>query len=246
MGTFFQAFAQADFFGKLIFFALFAVSLLCWSFLIYKIWVIHRIKGQSTYFKRAIEKHKNALLRLEISAPSTEPFPTPLSPYLTLFNSFRQKAIELLDKNRYFSLKPAETPSNSNYLSTADIEMLGSHLHAVMAKQRERFEHNLFILSMTEKLAPFLGLLGTVWGILVTFGQLQIGRAGGSNAAMLGGLSTALTTTVLGLLIAIPALISFNYLKNLSRKLAIDMCDFSHLLLSTVELQYRKVDIQQG
>jgi biopolymer transport protein TolQ len=83
-----------------------------------------------------------------------------------------------------------------------------------------------------------------VWGILITFGELQAGHSVSSNSIILGGLSTALTTTVLGLLIAIPALIAYNYLKNLSHHFTTEMRDFSHFLLSTVELQYRKVDIE--
>ena len=82
----------------------------------------------------------------------------------------------------------------------------------------------------------------TVWGILVSFGELQAGHAATSNGVILGGLSTALTTTVLGLLIAIPALIGHSYFKALIRQFCLEMGKFSHFLLSTVELQYRKVD----
>ncbi|MEM7175015.1 MAG: MotA/TolQ/ExbB proton channel family protein [Chlamydiota bacterium] len=244
MGNFFQAFAQADFFGKLIFFALFALSLICWSFLIYKIWLMGHVRRQAKYFKRAIERNKDSLLNLDISLPKQSKLGTFPYPYFTLYSALKKKAVELLDKNNYFSLTPQEKNPQRNYLSRTDVEMLDAHLQATMTKQREKLEHNLFILSTTEKLAPFLGLLGTVWGILVTFGELQLNRGSSSNAVILGGLSTALTTTVLGLLIAIPALIAFNYIKNLNRRFAIDMRDFSHFLLSTVELQYRKVDIQ--
>jgi biopolymer transport protein TolQ len=104
-------------------------------------------------------------------------------------------------------------------------------------------EKDLFILSTSVTLAPFLGLLGTVWGILVTFSELQAGSSAGSNTAIIGGLSTALSTTVLGLVIAIPALIAYNYLKNNLRMFTSDMEDFLHNLISTLELQYRKVDI---
>ena len=85
---------------------------------------------------------------------------------------------------------------------------------------------------------------GTVWGILITFSELQKGGSISSNAVVLGGLSTALTTTVLGLLIAIPALIAYNYLRNVNKEFYTEMHDFSHLLLSTIVLQYRKVDVQ--
>ena len=104
-------------------------------------------------------------------------------------------------------------------------------------------EKNLFILSTIATLAPFLGLLGTVWGILVTFSQLHTGGSITSNSAMLGGLATALATTVLGLVIAIPALVAHNYLKNALKNYSSDMETFLYQLLSSIELQYRKVDI---
>jgi len=231
MGTFLQAFSQADPFGKMIFFALFALSAISWFFLIHKIWAFSQVKRQSKAMRRDLERQKDSLLSLKIDGPSS------LHPFGELCRIIKEKTVEILDKNSYF------TSDKQNYLSKTDIEFLDSHLQASIAKQRERLEKNLFVLSTTVTLAPFLGLLGTVWGILITFGQLQAGHSVSSNSIILGGLSTALTTTVLGLLIAIPALITYNYLKNVSRHFTTEMQDFSHLLLSTVELQYRKVDI---
>ena len=60
---------------------------------------------------------------------------------------------------------------------------------------------------------------------------------------ILGGLSTALATTVLGLLIAIPALIAYNYIKSLLSDINADMESFSHDILSDLELQYRNVEV---
>ena len=89
-------------------------------------------------------------------------------------------------------------------------------------------------------LAPFLGLLGTVWGILLTFSQIEAKGMSGSNTGMLAGLSLALATTVVGLLVAIPALVGYNYLRNWLREYRREAEEFSHLLLTSVELQYRK------
>lgn len=231
MGTFFQAFTQADAFGKLIFFALFALSALSWFFLIHKIWGLNQVKRHAKAFGRVILKQKDSLLQLELPKGH-------LHPFRHLYGVAREKTVEILDKNHFFA------SHQPNYLSRTDIELLDSHLQSSIAKQREKLEKNLFVLSTTVTLAPFLGLLGTVWGILITFGELQAGHSVTSNSVILGGLSTALTTTVLGLLIAIPALIAYNYLKNACRHFTTEMRDFSHFLLSTVELQYRKVDVE--
>jgi biopolymer transport protein TolQ len=113
---------------------------------------------------------------------------------------------------------------------------------ATISAQNKALEKNLFMLSTIVALAPFLGLLGTVWGILVMFSGLHDGGGIGSNTSILGGLSTALATTVLGLIIAIPALVAYNYLKNHLRNYATDMDDFLTNLISQIELQYRKVE----
>jgi biopolymer transport protein TolQ len=228
MGTFFQAYVQADFFGKLIFFALFLLSCASWVFLIQKFLLLKQIGLSAKRFKKLAFLHKEELLNL--SSKSTNPFSI-------LFNALKERTLALLDKNHYFAEK------NQNFLSKADVDFLDSHLHTVVAKQKGRIEKNLFILSTTVALAPFLGLLGTVWGILISFGELQAGHSVTSNTVILGGLSTALVTTVLGLLIAIPALIANNYFKSLSKTFTLEMIDFSDFLLSIIELQYRKVDI---
>lgn len=236
MGTFFQAFYQADAFGKMIFFALFALSVISWFFLILKIWTYHQVKRQSKIIKRAITLQKDSLLNIKVEGlKQKRKVP---QPFRHLYRLIQEKTVEILDKNHF------HLSANQNFLSRTDVELLDSHLQSTIAREREGLEKNLFILSTTVTLAPFLGLLGTVWGILITFGELQAGHSVSSNSIILGGLSTALTTTVLGLLIAIPALISYNYLKNLSRHFTTEMRDFSHFLLSTVELQYRKVDIE--
>ena len=230
MGTFFQAYSQADFFGKLIFFSLFLLSSLCWVFLIQKTVGIRQARKRSKHFQHFVEMHKEEVLSLVTHSRN---------PFSALYQSFKEKTLQILDKNHYFA---SNTERVCNYLSRADMELLSKHIHVVIAKQREKVEKNLFILATTVTLAPFLGLLGTVWGILITFCELRLGHSVSSNSVILGGLSTALTTTVLGLLIAIPALIAYSYLKNLSRYFVVEMHHFSHLLLSTVELQYRRVE----
>ena len=75
-----------------------------------------------------------------------------------------------------------------------------------------------------------------------TFSELQAQSVGSTHQMVLGGLSLALATTVLGLLDAIPALVGYNYLKNTIRDFATEMEGFSNEILAAVELQYRKVD----
>ena len=228
MGNFFQAFVAADFFGKLIFFALFVLSCGSWVFILQKFWMLKNLRMRARRFKKMAEMHKDRILNLNSHSKN---------PFSVLYNTLKEHALIVLDKNHFYY------QGDETYLSGLDIKFLESHLQTLITKQRGRIEKNLFILSTTKALAPFLGLLGTVWGILVSFGELQAGHSVTSNTVILGGLSTALTTTVLGLLIAIPALIAHSYLKNLCKNFTLEMVEFSHFLLSTVELQYRKVDV---
>ena len=138
-----------------------------------------------------------------------------------------------MNKNHYLHADDKERI----FLSQADLELIAANTYSTIATQHKILEKNLFILSTIVTLGPFLGLLGTVWGILLTFSELQ-GTQG--NSSMLSGLSMALATTVVGLVVAIPALIGYNYLKNRGKEYRRDMEHFSDLLLTNLELQYRK------
>ncbi len=245
---FFQAFYQSDLVGRIIFFFLFTLSIVSWYFLIHKIWTLTHIKIQARTVGRKIRSKEGIFANLKIE-PSFDltylqseigrPIKRKSSqPFLDLYLVIQKKTAEILDKNQ------AHSPESHNYLSRTDVESLNSHLQSAIVTKRASLEKDLFVLSTTVTLAPFLGLLGTVWGILITFEELQAGRLALEGSMILGGLSMALTTTVFGLFIAIPALIAYNYLKNLTRHFFTQMQEFSHFLLSTVELQYRKVDVE--
>ena len=240
MNAFVIAYTQSDFFGKLIILALIALSMICWIVLLHKTWTIRQVNRLSAAFQKAVAESKNPVLALDLAQlPQARTASIP-HPFADIYSSVKQKTLEVLNKNHYFiSQTNAKSPV---YLSPSDLELLESHVTATISTQNKTLEKNLFVLSTIVTLAPFMGLLGTVWGILMTFSGLQDGGAVSTNTSILGGLSTALATTVLGLIIAIPALIAYNYLKNSVRNYASDMDDFLTLLLSNIELQYRKVE----
>ncbi len=235
------AYSQSDFFGKVIMGGLFILSLLCWIVLIYKVWQARKVKLSSLHLQKLLKKNKNRLLNLE---PSEVTLPLPKyipQPFAEIYFDLKEKTVETLDKKIFF-LKQLNGEENV-YLTPDDINLLEQHVTTTISIQGKILEKHLFILSTIVTLAPFLGLLGTVWGILVTFAELHAGGSAGSNSIILGGLSTALATTVLGLIIAIPALIAYNYLRNNLKSFSSDMEDFLYTLLSTLELQYRKADL---
>ncbi len=241
MQPFIGAYAQSDLPRKLIIWSLAALSVLCWIILIYKIWEARKVKIASAKVLSLIERNKDHLLSFDASffspfMPGHIPHPFP-----EIYFVLKDKAVEILNKKMFFLEKTAQT--GEVYLTSNDIEVLEQCVSSTLSDQYKILEKNLFILSTIYTLAPFLGLLGTVWGILITFSSLNGGASAASNAAILGGISTALSTTVMGLIIAIPALISYNYLKNNLKHYSSDMENFLYKLLSVLELQYRKVDL---
>lgn len=225
----FSAYFEADFFGKCIFMALFTVSIVCWIILVHKIMQVRKAKQLCYAFEKTFQKNKDQLLNLTVDQKG------PVHPFSQVFQNVKQKTVEILNKNHFF----AEDKEHV-YLTRTDVELIESYVLTTISSEIKQLEKNLYILPTIVTLAPFMGLLGTVWGILVAFSGMQAGANVTSNTEILGGLSTALVTTVIGLLIAIPALISSSWLRNACRVLSSDTEDFLYKLLSAIELQYRK------
>jgi len=230
INPFYQAFLNSDFLGKLIYLSLIATSIYCWTLLIQKIWLTQKVKRNAQKFRRKLLSKKGNPLHLEEERLEN------MNPFFDLFLTLKEKAVDLLNKNQHFGFQER----GASCLSPSDMDHLEAHLFSHIALQTKQLEKNLFVLSTIAGLAPLLGLLGTVWGILVTFSALH--TQAGMNQAVLEGISLALTTTVLGLLTAIPALIAYNYLRNAIQNFAIEMESFSQNMLSSIEMYYGKVE----
>lgn len=231
---FFESYINSDMLGKLIFIGLIALSVLSWIIILYKTRQTFLTKRNSFKFKEKFERQKGNLLNFEDPA-------IPSSPFREIYQSLKKVSLDLLSKNHHF-LKHQQGQSETSFLSESDIDFVEANLLTTVTKESKTLERNLFILATIITLAPFLGLLGTVWGILTTFSELQA-QGGPAHQTVLNGLSLALATTVLGLIDAIPALIGYNYLKNALKDFETDMISFSRDLLATLELRYRKVDL---
>lgn len=235
---FFEAYIHSDFLGKLIFISLIIISIISWIILLYKIWLTYQARKSSLQFQNKFYQKRFTPLQIELEQGKET---QPLNPFKNIYQVLKKYTIELLNKNQHFNKNSAE--EGASYLSPSDIDFVQTHLLTEVTSQTKYLESNLFILAMVVTLAPFLGLLGTVWGILTTFSQLQMQSGGNTHSMVLSGLSLALATTVLGLLDAIPALIGYSYLKNAITHFEIDMERFAQEILASVEMQYRKVDL---
>jgi biopolymer transport protein TolQ len=152
-------------------------------------------------------------------------------PYSPVREVFRTGYAELV---RASQLRE-QTTSGPNALAVrATLENLGRSLEKAKISERQRMEKLLPVLAISASSAPFIGLFGTVWGIMGAFEG--IARSGSASlAAVAPGISEALIATAFGLAAAIPAVIGYNLAGNHIRKLLAQIDGFSVDFLNIVE-----------
>ena len=122
-------------------------------------------------------------------------------------------------------------------ISPAQMRVVTSAMERAVGETALKLESQMIILATAVSGAPFLGLLGTVWGVMETFGD--VAASGSANlAAMAPGVSAALITTVTGLLVAIPAMFGYNYLVTTLRGVIVGLDNFAAELGSEFEHKY--------
>ena len=122
-------------------------------------------------------------------------------------------------------------------ISLKNMEHIKRAIENVVAKESLKLESGLILLAIAVSGAPFMGLLGTVWGVMSTFaGIAQQGSA--TMAAMAPGVSAALVTTVAGLLVAIPSMFGYNWLVHNLRAFTVELDNFAQELVSKMETEF--------
>jgi biopolymer transport protein ExbB len=129
------------------------------------------------------------------------------------------------ETRRTFELHKGE--GRAEQLSADDLAVVRSTLEASMVEEAKNLNNGLVTLTITVSGAPFLGLLGTVVGIMMTFGAVAaIGDVNVNTIAP--GVAAAITTTVAGLIVAIPVMFAYNFLATKVRLLTSGMEVFSN------------------
>ena len=117
------------------------------------------------------------------------------------------------------------------------LESLSRSLARAATVETTRLERRLSFLATTASVTPFIGLFGTVWGIMDAFAD--IGQMGSANLAVVApGISEALVTTAMGLAAAIPAAVFFNFFNSRVKVLSSMMDDFALEFLNIVERNF--------
>lgn len=187
-------------------------SLLSWAVIFSKWAVFRRARSANRVFLRAFRKSAN----LEAMAAASEQFRQ--SPLVVVFD-FGYSEVSRQMKSR---------GSVTNPLALERILQLG------MSEEITRLERNMSLLATTATVSPFIGLFGTVWGIIDAFSQL--GTAGAASLrAVAPGISEALISTALGLAAAIPAAVFYNLFGSAIKEFAARMEDFILEFLNLME-----------
>jgi biopolymer transport protein ExbB/TolQ len=131
--------------------------------------------------------------------------------------------------------------SNPGYLSgvvqaaldsgSKDAEALDRAVQSYLTEQKIRMEKGLNVLATLGSNAPFIGLFGTVLGIIQSFGILSSQQGSAMNAVMLG-LAEALIATAVGLFVAIPAVVAYNYFGQRLRNATLEAQSIRDLMVS--------------
>ncbi len=125
---------------------------------------------------------------------------------------------------------------------TLRMGMVENALQRAVSVQTMRYEKKMVMLGSIISGAPFLGLLGTVWGVMDSFGSMSL-QASATLQQLAPGVSGALLTTIAGLIVAIPSVFGYNYLLSRSKSMVNDLENFASSLADKIELESRMRDM---
>ena len=116
------------------------------------------------------------------------------------------------------------------------LEQTENAIQRALARQTLRYESNMVFLASIVSGAPFLGLLGTVWGVMDAFSAVSVQQTA-SIQTLAPGVSATLLTTISGLLVAIPSLFGYNLLFAMTKRLITELENYASSLADRIELE---------
>lgn len=231
-GNIFRMVAQSTFFAKVVLLILLFFSVVSWGIIINKIRLFKKVDSDTKKFLSAFRKRKK-ISDIYLACLSYKN--SPLSKVL------KEGYKELED---VLKVEKISNPQALEQISTLDqerVESVKMALERAGSEELERLGRNVVILATTGNISPFLGLLGTVWGVMVSFASIGV-RGSASLAVVAPGIAEALIATIVGLAVAIPAVIGYNHINNKLKAISVVVDNFSLEFLSAVkkEIWYEK------
>lgn len=217
--------------GQIVLICLFVGSIFSWSVMITKIRVIRAARKQGQYFLELFRSDRQPLRLYEIQARFDR------APIFRVYKAAcKELTLHLLGSTEVDETFRARLEI-ADKISPSQMRVVTSAMERAVGENALRLESQMILLATAVSGAPFLGLLGTVWGVMDTFAD--VAAAGSASlAAMAPGVSAALITTVTGLLVAIPAMFGYNFLVTSIRAMIVEMDNFAAELGSEIEHRY--------
>ena len=234
LGSISSSFAQSTTSGKIIVIALFAISIFAWTAMVTKFMELRRARIDSDRFLRAYREQARSTNLFVKRQRMTE---TPLNRLYeagckTLVDELEQLGV---DKNEL--LNGGTWTDGQRRLAPLQLENIRTVVDCTLADAALNLESLMGLLATAVSTGPFLGLLGTVWGVMEAFGSMA-----DSGTALLSavapGIAGALLTTVIGRLVARPSSIGYNMLTTRIRQMAVLMDNFSQEFAADVQKQF--------
>ncbi|MDH4222720.1 MAG: MotA/TolQ/ExbB proton channel family protein [candidate division Zixibacteria bacterium] len=214
---------ESGIFAKVILLILFFFSIISWGIIINKLRLFRKVETETKRFISIFRKSKTISEAYLACATLRR---TPLS--MMLESGFKETEM--------FSKKDSlDNPREKVWLTPEKkSEVVRMTLDRVGAEEINKLERNVVFLATTGNISPFLGLLGTVWGIMDSFASIGI-RGSASLAVVAPGIAEALIATIFGLAVAIPGVIGYNYFNNRLKFVTSDIENFSLEFLSSAK-----------
>src|SRR5260221_14168333 len=211
--------------AKAIIVCLIIFSIVAWSVMVSKALQMRRARKLNHYFNEEFHSQKKVLdifdRKLQVEG-------------CPLYMVYQTGCVELAAR-----LRGPGGERSKQQGSLKNMEHVKRAMENVVAQESLKLESGLILLAIAVSGAPFIGLLGTVWGVMSTFGHIaQQGSA--TMAAMAPGVAAALITTVAGLLVAIPSMFGYNWLVHTLRVSTVQLDNFAQNFMSKVETEYLK------
>lgn len=228
------AFRESSLPGKTIVLVLFLSSAGAWTIMLTKYWQLKRAEEATGDFLAAFRAETNptALFTKREDYPGT-PLNTIYKAGCTaLGGELQAQGIDSDDL-----LMGGMSSGEHQCLNINQLETLRTVVDRNVADEALILEEQMGLLATAVSAAPFLGLLGTVWGVMDAFGGMAVTGAA-TLSAVAPGISGALLTTVVGLLVALPSAIGYNLLTNLIRRISVQMDNFAQEFISETQNAY--------
>jgi len=225
------AFLESTIEGKAVLLVLFFGSIFSWSVMVTKIRYLNFAKRQSARFSALFHRDRTPLRIYEQGVHFDG------SPLYEIYKAgCAELCFQMLGSMEVDETFKARLDS-ADKITPAQMRAVTVAMERAVGESALKLESQMIILSTAVSGAPFVGLLGTVWGVMDAFGGIaQSGSA--SLAAMAPGVAGALITTVVGLLVAIPAMFGYNFLVTSVRSMIVQADNFAAELSSEIEHRY--------